>query len=222
MILYYSEPKLPGFSETKGNAESIVTRLMLAFSLPSNLESLLDTRTRPGSLDAINGIRVISMSWIIYTHTYLIPIKETFAFARNYILAVEGFLFQFILNGWVLVDTFFCIGAMLAIYSHLNSLHRTGKLNLLELMMNRFFRFWPSVWFAVLLVFLLPGLGTGPLWSEYFNYQIDKCTNYWWATVLFFNNWFPEAKICMLHTWYISADMQLYILSFLFLVPFYW
>ncbi|XP_074604721.1 nose resistant to fluoxetine protein 6-like [Brevipalpus obovatus] len=213
------EPPLPGYKESQRGSR--IKDILFAFSIPQNLDSLFDTKRKPGSLEAIDGIRVLSMAWIIWTHTYLIPIKETFAFARNYILAVEGFLFQFILNGWVLVDTFFCIGAMVAVYSTLNSMSKTRKINFVEIVVNRFFRFSPSVWFTVMLLFLMPSLASGPLWGEYFTYQINKCQNYWWATVLFFNNWFPEAKICMLHTWYLSADMQLFIFSLVFFIPLY-
>uniref|UniRef100_T1KJ36 Nose resistant-to-fluoxetine protein N-terminal domain-containing protein n=1 Tax=Tetranychus urticae TaxID=32264 RepID=T1KJ36_TETUR len=200
---------------------SCIHSILMSFSILRNLSSLMETRTKQGSLNAINGIRVLSMSWIVYTHTYLIPIKETFAFARSYIFAVQSFLFQFILNGWVLVDTFFCIGALLLVYTTLGSLHRTGRINVCELFLNRIARFFPSVLSTLALLFLIPSLGTGPLWSEYFNYQLDKCSNYWWATLLFVNNWFPEAKICMLHTWYISADMQLYIVGIALLIAFY-
>lgn len=221
-ILYHKDYKLVGFYKTSADRlKSHLIQIFLAFSLQSNIKSLLDTNKKPGPLDAINGIRVISMGWIIWTHTYLIPIKETFAFARNYIHAVEGFLFQFILNGWVLVDSFFCIGAMLAVYGHLNSMKKSGQINPLEIMVNRICRFSPSVCFTVALLFLIPALSNGPLWSEYFSYQISKCNNYWWATVFFFNNWFPEAKICMLHTWYLSADIQLYLFSIIFLIPLY-
>ncbi|XP_053202512.1 nose resistant to fluoxetine protein 6-like [Panonychus citri] len=211
--------KIRSFSAVR--SDQLFYSFLISFSIPRNLSMLLDTRTRKGSLDAINGIRVISMSWIVYTHTYLIPIKETFAFARSYIFAVESFLFQFILNGWVLVDTFFCIGALLAIYTTLGSLHRSGRINVLEMILNRFIRFSPSVWFTLALLFLIPAIGSGPLWSEYFDYQLDKCNNYWWGTVFFINNWFPEAKICMLHTWYIAADMQLYLVCILSLIVFY-
>lgn len=221
-ILYHTDHKLITFyMKNSDKFKDHLIQIFLAFSLQSNIKSLFDTQKKPGPMDAINGIRVISMAWIIWTHTYLIPIKETFAFARNYILAVEGFLFQFILNGWVLVDSFFCIGAMVATYSLLNNMEKTGQINPIEIIINRISRFLPSVCFTVALLFLMPALSSGPLWAEYFSYQINKCTNYWWATIFFFNNWLPESKICMLHTWYLSADIQLYIFSIIFLIPLY-
>jgi peptidoglycan/LPS O-acetylase OafA/YrhL len=162
------------------------------------------------------------MVWILWTHTYLIPIKETFSFARDFMFTVEELGFQLILNGWVLVDSFFLVGAMLTTYSHLNTLRKSdGRINILQSILNRIFRFWPSIWLTVMLVFLIPSLGSGPLWKEYFDVQTQKCYNNWWTTILFINNWFDESKMCLLHTWYLSADMQLFIIAFIFIILLY-
>jgi peptidoglycan/LPS O-acetylase OafA/YrhL len=162
------------------------------------------------------------MVWILYTHTYLIPIKETFAFATDFMYAVENLLFQFVLNGWVLVDTFFLVGAMLTTYNFLLHMNRSnGKLNLINIILSRFFRLSPSVWFTVLLAFLIPSLANGPLWHEYFDYQMSKCYYSWWATIFFFNNWLHENDMCLLHTWYLSSDFQLFLFAIAFLILLY-
>jgi peptidoglycan/LPS O-acetylase OafA/YrhL len=162
------------------------------------------------------------MVWILWTHTYLIPIKETFSFARDFMFTVEELGFQLILNGWVLVDSFFLVGAMLTTYSHLNTLRKSdGRINILQSILNRIFRFWPSIWLTVTLVFLIPSLASGPLWKEYFDIQTQKCYNNWWTTILYINNWFDESKMCLLHTWYLSADMQLFIIAFIFIILLY-
>lgn len=197
---------------------------LLSFSLYTNGKQLFDTTTRSSysAIECINGIRVLSMLWILWTHTYLIPIKETFSFARDFMFSVEELAFQLILNGWVLVDTFFLVGAMLTTYSHFNRMAKSDdRINVLQQILNRFFRFWPSVTLAVMLVFLIPSLASGPLWNEYFDLQLDKCYKNWWTTLTFINNWFDESQMCLLHTWYLSADIQLFILSFAFIIPLY-
>lgn len=202
--------------------EKLILSTLLSFSLYTNGRNLFSTRQSVGCIDAINGIRVLSMGWILWTHTYLIPIKETFSFARDFMFAVEELLFQLILNGWVLVDSFFLVGAILATLSQLHSLERTkGQINFLRIIFNRFFRLSPSVWMTIMLAFLIPSLASGPLWNEYFEVQLKKCYGFWWATVGFFNNWFHESNLCLLHTWYLSADMQLFILALIFIIPLY-
>lgn len=162
------------------------------------------------------------MVWILWTHTYLIPIKETFAFAKDFMFAIEEIPFQMILNGWVLVDSFFLFGAMLSMYSHMKRLKQSnGKINFLNLIINRYCRLSPAVWLTVMLAFIIPKFASGPLWHEYLDYQTKKCYKYWWATILYFNNWYHENKMCLLHTWYLSADFQLYLITLLFVAPLY-
>ena len=51
---------------------SITERLsnfLLAFSVYTNGKKLLNTQQRAGALTSINGIRFISMSWVILGHT---------------------------------------------------------------------------------------------------------------------------------------------------------
>lgn len=218
--VYYPELGLQ-FVEGKPNRKKFLDAL-ICLSFYSNGIALLDTSHVEGSVDAIHGLRVISMYWIVLTHTYLIPMKETFAFARNFLLIVEGTVFQLIINGWVLVDTFFCVGAALATQSALKSAHRKkGAINLMQVAANRFFRLTPSLWLTVGLIFLLPALGSGPLWREYFDGQVQRCNETWWATMFYFNNWFPENRLCMLHTWYLAADMQLFLAASLLVILFY-
>ncbi|KAK3607206.1 hypothetical protein CHS0354_031703, partial [Potamilus streckersoni] len=48
----------------------IVVQILLAFSMYSNAVKLLSTKQAAGSLSAVNGIRCISMFWVILGHTY--------------------------------------------------------------------------------------------------------------------------------------------------------
>ena len=203
--------------------EPFAIQLVMALSSLSNFRTLVSMEEKKGSISAIHGIRVISMVWIILTHTYLVPIKESFSFARHFLYVVEGAPFQLIVNGWVLVDTFFFLGAMLATSSLLSSLKKSaGRLDLGQVVANRISRLTPNMWFTIALITVLPSLGSGPMWQEYFAGQSRRCQHYWWATMFYFNNWMPESKLCLLHTWYLSADMQMFLISLLFIPLFYW
>ncbi|XP_054158015.1 nose resistant to fluoxetine protein 6-like [Oppia nitens] len=231
IIDYTTDKKFTPFISFETKYRKLFVSTLLAFSVYRNGRSLFaakslstsTTTTRTSrSIDCLNGIRVLSMIWILWTHTYLIPIKETFTFAREFMFAVEELGFQLILNGWVLVDTFFLLGAMLTTYSLFHRLDKSGgQLNICQQILNRLFRFWPSVALTVALIFLVPALASGPLWNEYFDIQLDKCYRYWWTTLTFVNNWYDESDMCLLHTWYLSADIQLFIVSFIFIIPLY-
>lgn len=210
--------------------------LISCFCIISNARKLLSTQTSappatPGkqgsgtrdSLDALHGIRVVTMTWIILTHTYMTPLKETFAFSTRFMTAVEEPLFQGIVNAWVLVDTFFFMSALLATKSLLDSIVRKkGVVSIPQVILNRVMRLAPGLWLTVGVMRILPSLGSGPLWQEYFDQEDLKCRDNWLLTLLFANNWLPSHRICLLHTWYLSAEMQLFLLSLTFILVFLW
>lgn len=182
----------------KVSKKSKLLRTFTAFSLYTNGNKLfeLSTAKKNDALDSLNGIRVISMLWIILTHTYLLPIKSTMLYSRNFLNISESYLFQFIVNGWVLVDSFFFVSSLLITFNQLRILQRTsGRINLFRIILQRLIRFSPSLWFVISLIFVLPIFVKGPLAHEYLNDQIEHCSNGWFLNVLFINNWFPLEKV---------------------------
>ncbi|PSN45560.1 hypothetical protein C0J52_05793 [Blattella germanica] len=66
---------------------------------------------------------------------------------------------------------------------------------------------------------LIPKLGHGPLWDiAIVNTQKKDCEDYWWATLLFVQNYIDVKKMCIPVAWFLAVDMQLYWLSPLFLL----
>ena len=47
----------------------LAVRLLMCFALNRNLAKLMDVRQSDTTVSALNGIRVISMSWVILGHT---------------------------------------------------------------------------------------------------------------------------------------------------------
>ena len=45
-------------------------QVLLSFSVYTNAAKILNTNQPPGTLTAVNGIRFISMTWVILGHTY--------------------------------------------------------------------------------------------------------------------------------------------------------
>ena len=52
----------------------LAVRLLMCFALNRNLAKLMDVRQSDTSLSALNGIRVISMFWVILGHTVIFSI----------------------------------------------------------------------------------------------------------------------------------------------------
>lgn len=82
--------------------------------------------------------------------------------------------------------------------------------------------------------------GSGPLWKFFYNEIEDKCKKYWWSVLLYIQNYYNKDDVvsalsniiltyemkyllnllqCLIHTWYLSADMQLFVISPIVLIP---
>ncbi|KAK6978810.1 nose resistant to fluoxetine protein 6, partial [Biomphalaria glabrata] len=48
----------------------VLGQTLLAFSVLLNGSKILDTSQPPGSLTAINGIRFITLTWVLLGHNY--------------------------------------------------------------------------------------------------------------------------------------------------------
>uniref|UniRef100_A0A2A4JTY7 Acyltransferase 3 domain-containing protein n=1 Tax=Heliothis virescens TaxID=7102 RepID=A0A2A4JTY7_HELVI len=57
----------------------------------------------------------------------------------------------------------------------------------------------------------------GPFWVVVMT-QTHTCRVYWWSTLLHIQNFVNPQHMCLLHSWYLAIDVQLYILSPLVLV----
>lgn len=62
-------------------------------------------------------------------------------------------------------------------------------------------------------------MGSGPIWPRVESVLVNNCKENWWAVLLHIQNFISPSKLCMLQTWYISTDFQMYLLSPLILLP---
>jgi len=77
----------------------------------------------PGSLNALNGLRVMSMFWIILGHTGVFMVNtgiDNIEYAVEHVAGRWGF--QFIPAGEFAVDSFFYLSAFLTTYFTLQTL----------------------------------------------------------------------------------------------------
>ncbi|XP_013136933.1 PREDICTED: nose resistant to fluoxetine protein 6-like [Papilio polytes] len=77
----------------------------------------------------------------------------------------------------------------------------------------RWLRLTPS--YAVVLAVTTTWLrfaGSGPLWQSTVGVEVKDCRRDGWLNLIYLNNYIDESQ-CMPQTWYIAADMQLYVLG---------
>ncbi|KAH8342870.1 hypothetical protein KR059_000972 [Drosophila kikkawai] len=199
-------------------------QLLGAFSLRQNLPQLLTTSSTPSPrlIPCLHGIRCLTIIWIILGHGYMylllaptVNSLEIVAWARTPFSMVMQ-------SGAVSVDTFFLLSGLLLVLSSLRELERTkGSLNVPLMYLHRLVRLTPVLALAVLLFMtLFPRLDNGPLWQQ-FTSSSELCSDSWWATLLYVQNYAAPGRMCLGHSWYLAVDMQLYVLSPILLIALY-
>lgn len=149
-------------SSPKQQQQGLAARVLSCFSLYRNLPSLLGP-ARPGScFNALDGVRVFSMSWVVLGHIFAFPATLTGFSNTQDILPPDGILGtyagQAIFAAEFAVDTFFCIGAFVAAYMlavHLAKARAQAAAKPLgwawvpSLYLHRFLRLTPTYFFVL-------------------------------------------------------------------------
>ncbi|XP_061188236.1 nose resistant to fluoxetine protein 6-like [Saccostrea echinata] len=209
--------------EKKGDTrekKNIITRILLAFSVYSNGKKILSTSQPKGTLSAVNGIRFLSMSWVILGHT----LGTGIGVSRNAAKYGQEFLqrasSQAIANALVSVDTFFVLSGLLTTYLLLKEMKKSkGRINWFLFYFHRYWRLTPMYMLVIgLYTTLLNHVIFGPLRPSVS--PGTKCDEYWWMNLLYINNFVDKPEdLCLAWSWYLNNDMQFYVLSPLMIVP---
>ncbi|XP_035785910.1 nose resistant to fluoxetine protein 6-like [Anopheles albimanus] len=193
-------------------------------SLYTNVRKLLATSgprpdhnstNKSSTINCIHGIRVLSMVWVVFSHNYvrigMIPLLNSpviLTWLRSYHSMV-------VVASTVSVDTFFLLSGLLTCWSILNALDRQGgRLNLPMMYAHRYLRLTPAL--AALVLYttaLMRHSGSGPFWDGAMTLMADNCRDYWWSTLLYVQNYVNPGELCLGHSWYLSVDMQLYLIA---------
>ena len=201
-----------------------------AFSLYKTVPTILATKQPPSAITSINGIRVISMFWVILCHTHLWVFTSAGVKNTTKMIGVASrFSFQVIINGFFSVDSFFFLSGLLVAYLTLRDLNRRrGRFPALMYYIHRYLRITPTYAFVLFFQwFLTVHLTDGPLFISRYgpgSPPYETCNQYWWTNLLYINNFYPWklAEECMGWTWYLANDMQFYIVAPLMVVMLYY
>ena len=200
--------------------------LILSFSLYKTIPTIMSTHQPVTAILSINGIRVISMFWVILGHAAYWP-WQSLIYA-NYLEYFEKmpkyFLFQPIINFAFAVDSFFVLSGLLLSYLGMKEMKRNqGKFTFISFYLHRLLRLSPAYYLVVVFYFkLLPYIGSGPFWL--FKDEVDNCEKYWWTNILYINNFYPAASytdMCYALSWYLAVVVQFFMISPIFLLLLY-
>ena len=172
------------------------------------------------AITSINGMRVLSMFWVILGHAYYWGLIYDVVANTNeaFGTVLNRLLFQPMDNFSFSVDTFFVLSGLLLSYLSIKEMERhQGKFPFLSFYVHRLLRLSPAYYLSVFLYFkVLPHVGSGPLWSFV---DVRNCEKYWWTNILYINNFYllDSYDACHGVTWYLATLMQFFIISPIFL-----
>ncbi|XP_052092463.1 nose resistant to fluoxetine protein 6-like [Mytilus californianus] len=205
------------------NQPGLIGDLLLAFSIYTNGAKLFNTKQNKDILTCINGIRFISMTWVILGHTYSMPLQMSDNMVSFFPKMIKRWTFGAIANATVSVDTFFTLSGCLLTYLVMKELKKkNGRLNWGMFYFHRFWRLTPP-YMLVLMVYvsLFHYTGSGPNWPND-GPEKNHCEKAWYYNLLYINNFFDDKENqCMLWSWYLACDMQFFVLSPLIILPLY-
>lgn len=189
------------------------------------------------NLAAIDGIKVISMIWLISAHTLLFFIRNI-SNGRQFWSILLDARFMTIMAGIFPVDSFFTVTGILTSYLKFNKSRATTTTNdnkqqrrrqpmltlayWLEIFVHRYLRFMPMY----LLIFwytrdLSEFIGHGPMWdyatASTSLRSICKRESLW-VPVLFQANFKPIEEHCVKPAWYLANDYQYLLITPLFML----
>ncbi|XP_032311125.1 nose resistant to fluoxetine protein 6-like [Drosophila ananassae] len=193
------------------------------FSARANSRALFrvtETTSNPNVIECIHGIRCMTLFWVIFSHEYVDSLITANLNLVDFFLWAEEPYASFVLHSFFSVDSFFVIGGMLVSLITLRIMERSdGKLNVLLMYLHRLIRIWPLMALAILIYMkLMPVVADGPLFKDGYS-GLPQCEAGWYWSLIFVQNYVSNK--CVGHTWYLAVDMQLFILSPIFLFALY-
>lgn len=195
----------------------------MAFSVYTNGKKILQVNQSSGTLTALNGIRFLSISWVVLGHTFgvMYPVLSNgYAILPD---LYQRWSFQAVANAFVAVDSFFALSGLLLAYLTLKEMKKgQGKfrINWFMFYFHRFWRLTPAYMLLMMISICLSRyFGDGPLWPDQ-GIEVNYCKNTWWKNLLYINNFYSEQS-CFGVSWYLANDMQFFVLSPLMLAPLY-
>ncbi|XP_075234642.1 nose resistant to fluoxetine protein 6-like isoform X1 [Lycorma delicatula] len=192
--------------------------IIKSFSLYSNANQLLQKDENHSSVKSLHGLRFFSACGVLCVHRHLIdpqPFTNFFAIINE----IRQWYRLIVFNAYLWVDVFFLMSGLLISYNFLKRTDNKKRLNLLTFYFHRYIRLTPPLLVIILIVLMIDHMCNGPQ-CHYLNLLYKKgCEKNWWATLTYINNIYDQHNMCIITSWYLSADMQMYVLSPILLYP---
>lgn len=177
------------------------------------------------NLEVLNGVRVLSMFWVIFGHTFdyfnvspISNIQDMPDYIKN------NYWLQTFAAGTFSIDVFFFMsGFLCALTMTAQFKHIEGTSNLVKAVFvsyaHRYIRLLPLYLLAILItIAIVPyTFSEGPL-AVFNEWQKDICIEKWWHNMLYIQNFTKIGEGCLIWSWYLANDMQFFLITPLLII----
>nr|XP_018899951.1 PREDICTED: nose resistant to fluoxetine protein 6-like [Bemisia tabaci] len=198
----------------KNKSKSLLRTCLKPFSVARNLERL-QKPSEDAEFTPVNFFKLVILVQIINGHRIMFTFGNRI-YNPSWIERLARHPLSAYVNGAssVIVDFFFVIGGFLAYLFIYRTLLQKKRVNLVMVFFYRWLRIVPLYALVIAFyTFVMPSLGEGPVWNRFVERDVAYCRKNWWLNLLFINNYVHSDQLCMIHSWYLSVDMQLFILT---------
>jgi peptidoglycan/LPS O-acetylase OafA/YrhL len=106
----------------------------------NNMKLFKMTALTPDQLPCLNGLKFLSMMWVVYVHIYRSRKSNSFPNTKYLIEWTNSLYAMFLLNGTLSVDTFFTIGSALMSYGFMKAKCKNIRFNIFRYYLHRYLR----------------------------------------------------------------------------------
>ncbi|XP_071056767.1 nose resistant to fluoxetine protein 6-like isoform X3 [Onthophagus taurus] len=193
----------------------------LAFSFVRNFKELHNVSTSANRISCLDGLRVFSIFWVILGHRFSIAQVLPYVNADYVWVWAHRMYSQYAQGAGSAVDSFLFLSGLLSAMLFIKSQSRpNAKFNIIMFWVHRYLRLTPALAIVYFLhVSVYVHFGSGPVWPMFVHNLRDKCLERWASFFFYYQNYLDSNGMCLLHTWYLSMDMQIFILSPIVLIP---
>ncbi|XP_071643855.1 nose resistant to fluoxetine protein 6-like isoform X1 [Temnothorax longispinosus] len=206
---------------------SRIGKVLLCFSAYTNTKIIFNTKLHADALPIIHGLKFLSMCWLLAGHApmYMADYTDNKVWAWKF---SDGFTNQILMNSHLGVDTFFFLSGLLVAYFYIKDKMNKDRIQPLTyqakinefflLVLRRFIRLTPA--YMMVLAISHVSFTWFDKTSPFYVYERphETCSKYWWRNLLYINNLFGLKTMCMSWSWYLSADMQFFIIAVALLI----
>eukprot|EP00343_Euplotes_focardii_P007471 CAMPEP_0205818724 /NCGR_PEP_ID=MMETSP0206-20130828/748_1 /ASSEMBLY_ACC=CAM_ASM_000279 /TAXON_ID=36767 /ORGANISM="Euplotes focardii, Strain TN1" /LENGTH=582 /DNA_ID=CAMNT_0053111403 /DNA_START=329 /DNA_END=2077 /DNA_ORIENTATION=+ len=214
----YSDPNGDAKIEDKKAPWALIFH---SFNPIVNLQKLFTVKEGGDTtLDVLNGVRVLSICWIILGHSFAFVQFSSLSNSSTLSTLYDSDMFAIIPGGEFAVDTFFYLSGFLTFYLLTSKLYpKKGNIGLVNTFLIYFHRYYrlifPLVFVQFFTMFVIRYFGDGPIYRQNWDLLNQNCFDNPWSNFLFINNFIPWqlADACIGWVWYLANDMQFFIMS---------